>query len=462
LRPSLAVLGTVAMATNLMPMSSGAYFVPVALALLAAVLAICLMTLNGGKTAYLVLLGIMLVGLSINFRHRAAGEIGLDFQNAGKMIGWMVALGVGIWHFGKIRDLLRQPHIASMVIYCVLATLSALWSEAPMFSLANGIGLLAFCVFGLTGAALVSGRKLVTGCVAALSLYLVINIVVALILPDYGYLAPSEFETVYRLRGVSGHPNVLAQQMSVLLGLLFICFNRKWLGRGLILVLAAAVLGMLWLTNSRANLVAVFVSVGLIILRRRPALLIVGLMGSVLALLTVFAIPENLLNDLVGQFSRNGSASEILTLTGRTELWEFCFGKIRERPLFGYGYMAAEDIITREYVSSSYGSTANAHNMMIQSLLSVGILGTLPVLVIFGCHIALFIKRPEPMRDVFGMLLIFSGLTEIEIFGSVAGAYALSYFCVIAASAAQDLRRPRTTGYPALSSSSATNEASPV
>jgi O-antigen ligase len=197
------------------------------------------------------------------------------------------------------------------------------------------------------------------------------------------------------------------------------------------------------MTNSRANLVAVFMSVGLVLLRRRPVLLILAVMSVALGALALFIVPDNVLNDLVKQFSRNGSAAEIMTLTGRTELWQFCLGKIMERPLFGYGYMAAEDIITRDFVSSSYGSTANAHNMMIQTLFSLGFIGSLPVVVIIGWQTWLFIKRPDALRDTFAMMLIFSGLTEIEIFGSVAGAYALAYFCAIGASVARPAAESR-------------------
>ena len=115
----------------------------------------------------------------------------------------------------------------------------------------------------------------------------------------------------------------------------------------------------------------------------------------------------------MGELSRTGDISEISTLTGRTELWGYIWTKISERPLLGWGYNGTEAMISREWASDYAGSGVNAHNMILQSLLSVGFLGTLPVLALLGVLITRFVRRPDPIRDLIAIFVMVTGIGEV-------------------------------------------------
>jgi O-antigen ligase len=427
-------------AVGLAPDMGLSVLLPVGLIVLAGGASVVTGALLGRSWGYLIFIALIAVGFSISFRMREAGDAGLDLQNGAKFAGWMVALAIGVLHLPKIAPLIRQPHIAGILMFCVMAIISSAYSPVSPFSFANSVGLLSFFLLGLVGVTLTSAHSIVTTYTVALAAYMALNLAISVVAPVYAYLPPSESETVFRLRGLAGHPNVLGQQAVAFLALVFVCFDRGWLKRwGLVLVMAGMGLAVLWMTNSRTNLGVIGVSIGLVLLRRRPALLISAMVLAVAGVLALIVMPSSFLDFVVGSFSRTGSAAEILTLTGRTELWQFCLGKIAEQPLFGYGFMAAEHIITHEYVSPSYGSTLNAHNTLLQCLISVGIVGAAPLLYSIGWMLWAFARRPDSLRDIFMLLLLLSGLTEVVIFGATPGLYAQVFFAAVAVSAAKPL-----------------------
>ena len=64
------------------------------------------------------------------------------------------------------------------------------------------------------------------------------------------------------------------------------------------------------------------------------AILLAGALGDVAGLDAAF-----------GGLTRSGSASELTTLTGRTEIWSVAADLIGRRPLLGWGYNGTEQLI---------------------------------------------------------------------------------------------------------------------
>ncbi len=75
--------------------------------------------------------------------------------------------------------------------------------------------------------------------------------------------------------------------------------------------------------------------------------------------------------------SRTGAEGEIFTLTGRTELWATAWKLILEKPLLGWGYNGIEDVMARTVSAGFEGTAVNAHNMLLQTLASLGFVGSL-------------------------------------------------------------------------------------
>jgi O-antigen ligase len=97
--------------------------------------------------------------------------------------------------------------------------------------------------------------------------------------------------------------------------------------------------------------------------------------------------------------SRSGETSEITTATGRVDIWRFCFSKWLEAPWFGYGLGSPRRVIPDGWSDSWGFTTGTAHNFVLESLLSVGVIGTLPLLaVLFGLALGIMrlLRRSPP------------------------------------------------------------------
>lgn len=144
-----------------------------------------------------------------------------------------------------------------------------------------------------------------------------------------------------------------------------------FLGAGL--VLAAG----LWGTKARGALLATVVAVGVLALltplvRRRGVLLLAGALVGVPVLAGVFdaALRTTLL--------RGQSEQELLSLTGRTELFGYAWRLFTERPVTGHGYFSA-----RELFLARFPWAGESHNAIVDIALSLGLVGLVVYLALF-------------------------------------------------------------------------------
>jgi O-antigen ligase len=144
-----------------------------------------------------------------------------------------------------------------------------------------------------------------------------------------------------------------------------------FLGAGL--VLAAG----LWGTKARGALLATVVAVGVVALltplaRRRGVLVLAGALASVPVLGGLFddALRTTLL--------RGQTEQELLSLTGRTELFGYAWRLFAERPVTGHGYFSA-----RELFLARFPWAGESHNAVVDIALSLGLVGLVLYLALF-------------------------------------------------------------------------------
>src|SRR5262249_38395615 len=124
------------------------------------------------------------------------------------------------------------------------------------------------------------------------------------------------------------------------------------------------------------------------------------------------------LDALGGHFSRSGDPTEVFTLTGRLEIWQFVWERIVERPLFGWGYSASKVLLPNYTGFQDNLLIDTAHNMLLQSLLSVGFVGTLPILAVTFYLLYSVVFRPYPFRDMFFLITIISAISDTAALGT--------------------------------------------
>ena len=132
---------------------------------------------------------------------------------------------------------------------------------------------------------------------------------------------------------------------------------------------AAGLLGLIWLTGSRTGLVAVLAAIGVLVLltRRLPIILFATLCGAVpvaFYLMTQTA--------LLAQFFARGGEANVTTLSSRTIAWHAAFGTPLDswRGLLGRG-LAAKTVD----VSGAYWNTQVLDSSWVSAFVQAGLVG---------------------------------------------------------------------------------------
>lgn len=361
-------------------------------------------------------------GLSISFRIREQGETGLDLQNGIKLMVWLLLPVIAFLNARRIAFCLRDPLVATMALYAAIAVASTAWSPIPAYTGASALGLSSYLLLACLAAATSGEAALLRLLIFTLVTYALLTLASAVLLPQMAWMLPAGGgDTTLRLQGLSGHPNVLGEQMAVLVTLSVIARREGVIGRPAFLVGIASGFPILIGTESRTTLFAVIVSWGIVAARQRKLLLPVvcamGLLAAV-AILSVALGYEPVPKDLLATVSRSGSLSELTTLTGRTDLWEVAVELIGARPLHGWGFNGTEALFVANVGRGFVGDPVNAHNMYLQSALSLGLVGSLPGFAVLAILIGRMIRVPDPTRDQFVLLVLFIGLAEVGIFAT--------------------------------------------
>jgi O-antigen ligase len=416
---ALAWIGTLTAAAEF---GTIAYAIPF-LAAAAVVLALTfLKAAHGRPYAICCVLVFVVFALSLNFRVRDLGDVGLDWQNGVKLATWIVLAVIAVARWRRIAPLLREPVLALAFLYAMIAFASTAWSEVPAYTGANAVGLFAYLGLGCILIVDLGEDATIRIMLWTLLAYIAVGMIGGVVAPDLAWLPPSfPEETTFRLQGFSGHPNVFAQEDGVFMVLAMVARRKGLIGRAVFWGMFLLGVTMILAAHSRTTLVAVLIASGLVMVRNSRfggavAFAATGALALALSLAACDALPN--IEGLFGELSRTGRQSEIWTLTGRTDIWEVVWTKIQEKPLFGWGFNGTEALISSSFDKSFAGSPVNAHNALLQSLLSVGFLGSLPAFAFIFLLIGRFVTHPDPARDQIAAYLIVIGMGEVEIFST--------------------------------------------
>lgn len=131
-------------------------------------------------------------------------------------------------------------------------------------------------------------------------------------------------------------------------------------------------------------------------------------------------------------FFRGQSAQDVLELNGRLALWGELRPAIADRLFLGHGYLASRSIIldTAEWAAA-------AHNALLQSVLDLGIVGSLTLIALLGAALFSAMRARTPwVRATIASLSLFLIINSIstESFAGTPGfEIFLVFLCAIAA-----------------------------
>ena len=362
---------------------------------------------------------VVALGLSLGFTNHPAGEAGLDWQNGTKLLVWSALLMWGVVRWRLLFPLLFVPAGAVLAFLSALAALSVFWSPVPLYTAGSAIGFVAYIVLGGLTACRLTIDTVLMALLWSLLGFIALGLLAAFYFPDVAWLPPSVEENVYRLQGLAGNPNSFGHHAALYVVVAMACATRGLVSLKPFCLHALLGLSVLLLSGDRTVVLALLLTMGLTALRHYVWARWIGFGIGCLVAMTLFFYATGMgpnLRETLQVFSRTGSANEILTLTGRTEIWSAAFDRILERPIFGWGFNGTEALMINSMAEGFTGQAVNAHNMYLQLALTLGIVGFLPGFSLAVMLGRAYFKNPLPYRDLIAGLIVFNGLAEADIF----------------------------------------------
>ncbi len=408
----LAFAAISALTIQLSDQASWIMFIPLIVIAIGIGLWVVIRAIRGSTPAIIAYLVLVIFITDAQFRARGAGEIGTDWQSAMKFGLWLGAGAIGFAHAPPIRTWFNRLGPACWLIYTTIAMISSIYAPAPAYSFGTAFSLFCFLAFAFALITKLSEGQFLWALTGTLAVFIAIGWVVYYVNPTLG---TSEFWTYggieYRMCGIAGQANNLGSICAKYLGGIFLLWASGRCKLRYAIPLAALGVASLSASDARTGMIAAVVAIVAVVLARSlkglAAASLAAVMGTLLVL--VFSLR---LDALGSHFSRSGDPTEIYTLTGRLQIWDFVWQEIQERPFFGWGYSASKVLLPAHIGFQDGLMIDTAHNMLLQSLLSVGFIGTLPVLVISVYLLFSMIYRPYAFRDLFFLVVVISGISD--------------------------------------------------
>lgn len=271
------------------------------------------------------------------------------------------------------------------LIYFGWCLLTVTYSLAPKFSLAH----LVRSLFMFAGITICSVRARQSGDIQRLIRCLMLACIVvtlmttlaAIVLPYSITWAsvlkqngpnPGDVDEVLRFQGPFDNPSRLGELALVTVGLILSYFEfAKGKERLFLAAAALTALGLTALADSRSGVVALVFGSSLYVLwRYRLKGLVAVALGSLFVAIVLMAAGQ-----VVAPYIWRG---DVWTVTGRTDIWPFVLQQIAAKPLTGYGYQMAGEILTGRFFPIWWGPFDegvhnSVHNGYLAHMAGVGI-----------------------------------------------------------------------------------------
>jgi exopolysaccharide production protein ExoQ len=338
-----------------------------------------------------------------------------------------VAAGVGVsLQFTRLRGELAKLSPSSLwaiFAFYGFVGLSIFWSHSPVSATARYIGFVLTTLWTLYAATRFSLRELLTILIATLFAMAIISLVLAIAVPNLGTMTVDAHRGDWK--GIYGHKNTLGRNMALLtyLSLFCVLFSGP---RKLGLASLAVALLVLFMAGSRTAYIVSGIglfSVLLLVLRRRPWIIVLVGIGTAFAVLTA-----TLQSVIEGNPALQLQAESIdvfqteISFTGRFGLWQFSIEWIAKQPWFGYGYdgfWKIKELGGQHLAIEGWGAN-DSHNGYIDILLQIGFIGLIVYFFVYFTFLfrsGLRIRRERiSYEDLFASLILFvfffANLTE--------------------------------------------------
>lgn len=374
-------------------------------------------TVNGGRWPLILFLVFMMAFMDGSFRTRNCLDQSIDWQVMAKLGSWLAAGGIAALNLPRILPLLRQPHIALATAFVTLYPVSAIWAADPFYALSSGV--FHLCVFGfaLTVSTLLGERWAIIGLAIAAGALVLPSLAISPFTTSFAGVGACNTGELDRVRGFTSHPVALASLACKFAICVVYMMERRWMPRvwGIALLLAVAAIAVV--TQSRVPPMALIVALTLsfVITRRifgiASQFVLLPLTLLILAIL-LLGVDYIISEDVLKMVSRSGRPEEILTLSGRSEIWAFVLSYVKLQPILGYGQGAGPAILLTGFKG---WALVHAHSMYFQALLCFGLVGLSLLIAVLVLQLQLAVASGQTFALNVVLYSCLLGVTEVSL-----------------------------------------------
>jgi exopolysaccharide production protein ExoQ len=397
-----------------------------------------------------------------NFRARAYDDKSIDLQVGVKLLALaLFFVTAGIFLSYAFNRLQFGRLFYAWLLFFAYVVFSALYSVSVPFALMCSISFLVCYIYAVYMTVWLSRIRALEIMIIAALLMCVGSIFVYFAIPSMGrmqaWTGAAGMGDTGRMKGLTGSANAIGMIAAFAI-IPAILYYREFgsFGRKAAIALIPSALVSLILSGNRSSMIAVAGALWFaFVFRRGTSLkLVLSITGATIggAILLGFS------DEIFSLLSRSGKADEITSATGRSLIWSVVIEFCAQRPIFGYGYTSALQILPLD--PRLFLVAAHAHNMFLEMLFAGGVV----LLMLFAYatyQMFLHVYRLRAINE--GALFVFfliRGLTEAGPFGGMTGYTSIAFAVTIAlvisksvdASARAPMMRPvtATRGVPRL------------
>ncbi|MGI9350916.1 MAG: O-antigen ligase family protein [Rhizobiaceae bacterium] len=388
---------------------------------------------NPKEFASLALLVFSVFILEAVFRVREFSDKSVDWQVLLKVCSLLALMGLALLRLDQTLPSITKPTRIMWFVFFIWTCFTGLYAPNLAYSIFGAFSLVSFYLFLLYVFRSFEETHVILAIITATFFFCLFSILTYFALPEFGRMKEwygNEQVVGSRLSGIGGNANTVGRQAALALLLLALyAKNLMALNRLIVPAVVIVASAALLLSNSRTSLALLLIILWFLwfCTEKRKGIFLLSILAGFILLPFVFLYGESILT----AFSRSGDISEITTGTGRSYIWAVVIELITQRPLFGWGYGSTLFILP-EYAGDIRHIAPHAHNMILQILVTSGLIGL--VIFVIAFFIRLFDAYQARNRTVLTMMafVCLNGLTEASAFAGVANSATLALLIAVA------------------------------
>lgn len=352
--------------------------------------------------------GPLLVILSGGISEGEAGDDPTSFAliNILFSVIYLIAFGLMGLRWKKVIPVIFKGKLVWLLL--VFAACSYFWSAVPDITKTRVVALTGTMIFSLYITSRYTIKEQLQLLGWTFGTIVIASIIFAVLLPKFGQMGGVHAGA---WRGIYNHKNVLGKMMvisAMVFALLALQAQRhRWVLWGL---LGCSVM-LILLSRASSPLLNLVILAGVLATLRIFQWRYVFMVPALIGISSLGTIIYTLITSNAGQVA--GMLGKDLTLTGRTNFWPLMLDKIRESPLFGYGFGAfwqGLDGPSAYIWNASTFKAPNGHNGYLDLCLELGLIGLALYAIQFfmGFKKALENVRLVKTSDGFWPTILFS------------------------------------------------------